>query len=116
MMRLLIGDSLTNVKLYSNHQVKGRQHEAEDVMPLTQVARIDSRTRHRETKTEGQTEVLTFNAEYAPEETLSGGLQFALRDEGVNLQVLDGYSSVAARGLWKSGSRAARHVTAISLG
>src|ERR1035438_7334338 len=60
-----------------------------DVTPLTQVARIDSRTRHRETKMEGHTEVLTFNAEYAPEESLSGGLQFALRYEGVNLQVLD---------------------------
>jgi hypothetical protein len=60
-----------------------------DVTPLTQVARIDSRTRHRETKMEGQTEVLTFNAEYAPGESISSGLQFALRYEGVNLQVLD---------------------------
>src|ERR1700732_220218 len=61
-----------------------------DVTPLMQVARIDSRTRHRDTKIEGHTEVLTFNAEYAPEESFSGGLQFALRYEGVNLQVLDG--------------------------
>jgi hypothetical protein len=60
-----------------------------EVAPLAQVARIDSRTRHREAKLEGHTEVLTFNAEYAPEESFSGGLQFALRYEGVNLQVLD---------------------------
>jgi hypothetical protein len=60
-----------------------------DVTPLTQVARIDSRTRHRETKIEGHTEVLSFDAQYAPEETFSGDLQFALRYEGVNLQVLD---------------------------
>ena len=60
-----------------------------DVTPLNQVARIDSRTRHRAAKMEGRTEVLTFNAEYAPEESFSGGLQFALRYEGLNLQVLD---------------------------
>src|SRR5258708_15608489 len=60
-----------------------------DVTPLTQVARIDSRTRHREAKMEGYTEVLTFNAQYAPAEGFSGRLQFALRYEGVNLQVLD---------------------------
>jgi hypothetical protein len=60
-----------------------------DVTPLNQVARIDSRTRHRAAKMEGHTEVLTFNAEYAPEESFSGGLQFALRYEGLNLQVLD---------------------------
>jgi hypothetical protein len=60
-----------------------------DVTPLTQVARIDGRTRHREAKMEGHTEVLTFDAKYAPEDSFSGGLQFALRYEGVNLQVLD---------------------------
>jgi Fic/DOC family len=60
-----------------------------DVTPLIQVARIDSRTRHREAKMEGHTEVLTFNTKYAPEDSFSGGLQFALRYEGVNLQVLD---------------------------
>ncbi|HEY3851604.1 MAG TPA: hypothetical protein VGL87_11565, partial [Steroidobacteraceae bacterium] len=60
-----------------------------DVTPLNQVARIDSRTRHRAVQMEGHTEVLTFNAEYAPEESFSGGLQFALRYEGLNLQVLD---------------------------
>jgi Fic/DOC family len=60
-----------------------------DVTPLIQVARIDGRTRHREAKVEGHTEVLTFDAKYAPEESFSGGLQFALRYEGVNLQVLD---------------------------
>jgi hypothetical protein len=59
------------------------------VTPLTQVARIDGRTRHREAKMEGHTEVLSFDAKYAPDESFSGGLQFALRYEGVNLQVLD---------------------------
>jgi hypothetical protein len=60
-----------------------------DVTPLIQVARIDGRTRHKEAKMEGHTEVLSFDTKYAPEESFSGGLQFALRYEGVNLQVLD---------------------------
>jgi hypothetical protein len=60
-----------------------------DVVPLAQVARIDGRTRNRATKWEGQIEVLNFKSEYAPEEGFSGDLQFALRYEGVNLQVLD---------------------------
>ncbi|MEA3176387.1 MAG: hypothetical protein QOF42_3798, partial [Gammaproteobacteria bacterium] len=38
---------------------------------------------------EGSTEVLTFKAEFAPESTLAGDLQFAFQYEGVNLQVLD---------------------------
>ena len=60
-----------------------------DIVPLLQVARIDSRTRNRSTHMEGSTEVLTFKAEFAPESTLAGDLQFAFHYEGVNLQVLD---------------------------
>ena len=60
-----------------------------DVVPLAQVARIDGHTRNRATKWEGQVEVLNFKSDYAPEEGFSGDLQFALRYEGVNLQVLD---------------------------
>src|ERR1700688_1532191 len=60
-----------------------------DVVPLAQVAQIDGRTRNRATKWEGQIEVLSFKSEYASEEGFSGDLQFALRYEGVNLQVLD---------------------------
>jgi hypothetical protein len=56
-----------------------------DIVPLLQIARIDSRTRNRSTHMEGSTEVLTFKAEFAPESTLAGDLQFAFQ----YLQVLD---------------------------
>src|SRR5665213_1348987 len=58
-------------------------------MPLGQIAKIDGRTRHRESHCEGTVEVLTFEAKYAPKEDVVGDLQFALRYEGVNLQVLE---------------------------
>lgn len=58
-------------------------------LPLGQIAKIDGRTRHREIHSEGTIEVLTFEAKYAPKEDLVGDLQFALRYEGVNLQVLE---------------------------
>jgi hypothetical protein len=58
-------------------------------MPLNLVAQVDSRARHREETTQGHTDFLTFDGQYAPEEAFSGNLQFALRYEGVNLQVLD---------------------------
>ncbi len=57
--------------------------------PLAVRAEIDTRLRARTRKREGDREVLVFPlASYRPDDTLSGHLQFALRYEGVNLEVL----------------------------
>ena len=55
-------------------------------LPLTQVAVIDTRVKGRETATDDK---LRFEARYEPEPTLAGDLQFALRYEGLNLEVLE---------------------------
>jgi hypothetical protein len=57
-------------------------------LPLTQVARIDTRVKSRKSQTDGTVEQLLFESQYAPEATFEGDLQFALRYEGVNLEVL----------------------------
>jgi hypothetical protein len=58
-------------------------------LPLAQVARIDTRVKSRKTQLDGTVEQLLFESQYAPEATFEGDLQFALRYEGVNLEVLE---------------------------
>jgi hypothetical protein len=57
-------------------------------MPLFQRARLESRVRGRETRSDGHESVLLFEPKYHPGEALADQLQFALKYEGVNLQVL----------------------------
>lgn len=57
-------------------------------MPLMLHSRLESRVRGRETRTDGHESVLLFEPKYHPGETLAAQLQFALKYEGVNLQVL----------------------------
>lgn len=57
-------------------------------MPLMLRSRLDSRVRGREAHTDGHQTSLLFERKYHPGETLAGQLQFALKYEGVNLQVL----------------------------
>ncbi len=49
---------------------------------------IDTSERNRSEKDLGQQVLMLFAGSYQPEDTLAGHLQFALRYEGVNLQVL----------------------------
>lgn len=56
---------------------------------LNQVARIDTRVKGREARPDGSGTQLLFESRYQPEDSFEGDLQFALRYEGVNLQVLD---------------------------
>lgn len=57
--------------------------------PLSARAEIDTRLRARETRRNGSSEILAFPLmSYLPEATLVGHLQFALRYEGVNLEIL----------------------------
>ena len=58
-------------------------------MPLAQVAQIDTRVKGRESRTDGAVDQLLFESRYAPEPTLQEDLQFALRYEGINLEVLE---------------------------
>jgi len=58
-------------------------------LPLAQVAQVDTRVRGRESRTDGALDLLLFESRYAPEPTLQEDLQFALRYEGVNLEVLE---------------------------
>ena len=58
-------------------------------LPLTQVAVIDTRVKGRETGAAGSVDQLRFEARYQPEPTFEGDLQFALRYEGLNLEVLE---------------------------
>jgi len=57
-------------------------------MPLPGSCYIDSSIRGREERNLGLEQQLLFEPKYQPEDTLAGHLQFALRYEGVNLQVL----------------------------
>jgi hypothetical protein len=54
-------------------------------LPLSQVARIDTRVKGRETQADGTGTQLLFEPRYQPEASFEGDLQFALRYEGVNL-------------------------------
>ncbi|TFH71669.1 Fic family protein [Gammaproteobacteria bacterium LSUCC0112] len=58
------------------------------VIPMDLEARISSGTRGRELRQQGGQLLLLFEPKYQPAESLAGQLQFALRYEGVNLQVL----------------------------
>ena len=57
-------------------------------MPLMLRSRLESRVRGRETQTDGHETVQLFEPKYHPGDTLADQLQFALKYEGVNLQVL----------------------------
>jgi len=49
---------------------------------------IDSAAKGRQTTTRGEIELMQFEPRYRPKPTLTGNLQFALRYEGLNLEVL----------------------------
>lgn len=57
-------------------------------MPLLLHSRLESRLRGRVTQAHGHESVLLFEPKYHPGDTLTDQLQFALKYEGVNLQVL----------------------------
>ncbi|MGV3592975.1 MAG: Fic family protein [Gammaproteobacteria bacterium] len=57
-------------------------------LPLTEEARLASEIRGRESRQQGGLRLQLFEPKYRPDDTLVGHLQFALRYEGVNLQVL----------------------------
>ena len=52
------------------------------------IAVIDSATKGRQTTTQGDIELMQFESRYRPKPTLVAHLQFALRYEGLNLEVL----------------------------
>jgi len=56
--------------------------------PLHVSARIDARVRGRKTRQIDHQAILLFEPKYRPEDNLPGHLQFALRYEGINLEVL----------------------------
>ena len=56
--------------------------------PLTQFAQVDTAVKGRGVKRQGNRDALVFEAVYAPEDTLTGHIQFALRYEGINLEIL----------------------------
>ena len=56
--------------------------------PLSVCTRINPKIKGRETQRSGDQEILVFEPKYLPEESLTGHLQFALRYEGINLEVL----------------------------
>lgn len=57
-------------------------------MPLMLRSRLESRVRGREARTDGHETVQLLEPKYHPGEMLADQLQFALKYEGVNLQVL----------------------------
>lgn len=57
-------------------------------LPLLQVAKMDGSIKGREVRQQGEQRIELFEPKYQPEDSLAGHLQFALRYEGVNLQVL----------------------------
>jgi hypothetical protein len=58
-------------------------------LPLSQVARIDTRVKGRETQADGTGTQLLFEPRYQPEASFEGDLQFALRYEaGVALRTV----------------------------
>lgn len=58
------------------------------VVALDRYCAVDTSARNRSEKRLGQHVLLLFPGRYRPDDTLPGHLQFALRYEGVNLQVL----------------------------
>ncbi len=67
-------------KLIEQFQLPARQ-------PMT-LATTDSAVKGRQTITQGDLELMQFESKYRPKPTLVGNLQFALRYEGLNLEVL----------------------------
>ena len=59
-----------------------------DARPAQLRAVIDSRVRGRELRQTGHQETLAFDKKYQPEDSFEGHLQFALRYEGINLEIL----------------------------
>jgi len=57
-------------------------------VPLVEYARIDSAVRGRDRRVVQGQVVSSFEPRYQPDDSLTGHLQFALKYEGVNLQVL----------------------------
>ena len=57
-------------------------------VPLQVYARIDAKIRGREIQRAGNQDVLVFEPKYQPKDNLADQLQFALRYEGINLEVL----------------------------
>ena len=57
--------------------------------PLPVVARLDNRVKGRETRRQGNQDVQLFETKYQPKDNLVGHIQFALRYEGINLEVLE---------------------------
>lgn len=64
------------------------EHYALPVLPLDISACVTSGVRSRETRRQGSATLLCFAPSYDPGEALPDQIQFALRYEGVNLQVL----------------------------
>ncbi|MCP5349290.1 MAG: Fic family protein [Gammaproteobacteria bacterium] len=58
------------------------------VLPLAQEASIATDIKGREIRQQGGKHIALFEPKYQPEDSLKGHLQFALRYEGVNLQIL----------------------------
>ena len=73
-------------------ELVGYAHIAEDfgllIRPLTRYAVIDSAAKGRKVKISGAGEIMAFEPRYRPNQTLIGHLQFALRYEGLNLELL----------------------------
>lgn len=63
------------------------QHELA-ARPLLASARIDAKIKGRETHRSVDQDILVFEPKYQPKDSLVGHLQFALRYEGINLEVL----------------------------
>jgi hypothetical protein len=58
------------------------------IRQLTSYAQIDSAAKGRKAKTSGYGEIIAFEPRYRPQQTLIGHLQFALKYEGLNLELL----------------------------
>jgi hypothetical protein len=67
-------------RLIQTHQLPAR--------PLARLALIDSSISGRQTTVRGDIELLRFESKYRPSHTLVTDLQFALRYEGINLEIL----------------------------
>jgi len=77
------------------------------VIDLWQKCYIDSAVRGRQEEGRGNHQIRLFESRYQPEESLVGHLQFALRYEGVNLQLLSLlFDQIESTGLceWIAGS------------
>jgi len=64
------------------------EHYGLPARPLAVRADLDSSARGRKLRRQGDQQVLVFQTNYKPDDTLVGHLQFALRYEGINLEVL----------------------------